>query len=227
MSVVFEVEPDRPVGVAEALEAANEAVNAGRLVVFPTETVYGIACRPSDRAATTRLFEAKRRPQGLNLPVLVHSADEALDLVIPNDAARRLARAFWPGPLTLVLPRGERSKDWPLGEAAGSIGIRVPDHLVTLALLRRVGPLAATSANISGMPPASDRVALEAAFGDAVAVYIVERRGEDGSGGRSSTVVDLNGRRLRVVREGPIRAIDVSRVAGESSGARPNSHWVH
>jgi L-threonylcarbamoyladenylate synthase len=227
MSAVFDVDPERPRGIDEALQAATEAVNAGGLVVFPTETVYGIACRPDDPAATNRLFEAKRRPRGLNLPVLASSAQEALDLAVPSDAGRRLAGAFWPGPITLVLPRAERTKDWSLGEATESIGIRVPDHGVTLALLRRAGPLAATSANISGMQPLGDRVALEAAFGDAVAVYLVIRRAARGPAGRSSTVVDLTGPKLRVVREGPIDAAEISRVAGASSGARTNSHSVH
>jgi tRNA threonylcarbamoyl adenosine modification protein (Sua5/YciO/YrdC/YwlC family) len=215
------------VGLAEALEASAEALKAGALLVFPTDTVYGIACRPDASTATDRLFEAKRRPPGLNLPVLAPSTEAALDLSVPDDAARRLARAFWPGPLTMVLARGERSSDWALGEATRTIGVRVPDHVFSLALLARTGPLAATSANISGEKPLADLASLREVFGLAVAVYIVERGAADRSAGRSSTVVDLTGQKLRVVREGPINAAAISSVAGISSGARTNPHSVH
>ncbi len=218
MSVTLEVDPGRPDEVAEAIRAVSEAVNAGDLVVFPTDTVYGIGCRAYDPQATNRLFEAKRRPFGLNLPVLAPSAAEALDLVVPDDAATRLAGAFWPGPLTMVLRRGDRSKNWALGEATQTIGIRVPDHALSLALLERAGSLAATSANISGGPPLHDEVALQEAFGDVVAVYIVVRPAATPSG-QSSTVVDLTGPELRILREGPI---DEARLAAilQARGAR-------
>jgi L-threonylcarbamoyladenylate synthase len=227
MSVLFEVDPGDPAGLAEALEAAAEAVHVGHLLVFPTDTVYGVACRPDEPMATSRLFEAKRRPLGLSLPVLAPSTGEALDLAVPDDAARRLAGAFWPGPLTMVLPRSERSSDWPLGEATRTIGVRVPDHAVSLALLARTGPLAATSANLSGQRPLDDLASLREAFGLTVAVYIVERRAAPDPAGRSSTVVDLTEQVFRVVRKGPIDAAAISRVAGVSSGARTNPHSVH
>jgi len=209
------------------LEASVETVKAGDLLVFPTDTVYGIACRPDEPTATDRLFAAKRRPPGLSLPVLAPSTEAAFELSVPDYAARRLARAFWPGPLTMVLPRGERSSDWPLGEATRTIGVRVPDHVFSLALLSRTGPLAATSANISGEEPLADLVSLREAFGLAGAVYIVERSPASGSPGPSSTIVDLTGRKLRVVREGPINAAAISSVARVSSGARTNPHSVH
>lgn len=213
MSTLFQVDPSRPGEAAEAIAAAAEAVGAGGLAVFPTDTVYGIACRPDDPDATGRLFEAKRRPSGLNLPVLAPSVRGALELVVPNEAAQRLARAFWPGPLTMVLPRGEQSGGWSLGAASETIGVRVPDHPLSLALLRRAGPLAATSANISGGPGLTDAAALREAFGAAVAVYIVVEASMEGPSGQSSTVVDLTGKDLRVVRQGPIEAARVSSVA--------------
>lgn len=214
MSVVFEADPGRPGEAADAITVAADAVTAGGLVVFPTDTVYGIACRPDLPEATDRLFEAKRRPAELNLPVLAASAGAALDLTAPNDRARRLAEAFWPGPLTIVLHRSGRSKDWLLGQAKQTIGVRVPDHALSQALLEAFGPLAATSANLSGKRPLEDQEALQDAFGDAVAVYIVARAGTGTPFGRSSTVVDLTGPKLRVLREGPIDGASLSRVTG-------------
>jgi tRNA threonylcarbamoyl adenosine modification protein (Sua5/YciO/YrdC/YwlC family) len=231
VSEVFEVDPSRPEEAAEAVATAAHALRAGRLVVFPTDTVYGIACRPDEPSATSRLFRAKRRPAGLNLPVLAHSSGEALDLIQANDAATRLASAFWPGPLTLVLPRAERSMGWFLGEETRTIGVRVPDHPLSLALLERAGPLAATSANISGSGPSPDPAALPDAFGEAVAVYVLVSPGSHEPAGSSSTVVDLAGDELRVLREGPIDAREIARVVGAPSErrrtARTNPHSVH
>jgi L-threonylcarbamoyladenylate synthase len=223
MSLVFEVDPSSPTESAEAIEAAEKALNAGGLVVFPTETVYGIASRPDDPRATDRLFEAKRRPRGLNIPVLAASATQALDLVVPHEAARRLAAAFWPGPLTMVLPRGAGSRGWQLGEATATIGVRVPGHPLSLALLKRAGSLAATSANVSGLPPLAGRAALQGAFGDAVAIYLVTDVGAEVTGGWSSTVVDLTGPELRVLREGPI---DEARLAAVCRGSGIDGHSV-
>jgi L-threonylcarbamoyladenylate synthase len=206
VSAVFEVDPTRPVEAAEAVDSAMAALRAGALAIFPTETVYGIASRPDDPAATARLFEAKRRPVSLNLPVLAASAEEALELVEANEPARRLAAAFWPGPLTMVLPRGARSREWSLGDETGTMGVRVPDHPLALALLQRAGPVAATSANFSGAAPLNDTAALQQTFGEAVAVYVVARAGTESLAGVSSTVVDLTGDELRVLREGPINA---------------------
>jgi L-threonylcarbamoyladenylate synthase len=227
VSEVFEVDPSRPDDAAEAVAAAAHALLAGHLVVFPTDTVYGIACRPDEPSATSRLFRAKRRPAGLNLPVLAPSAGEALDLIQANDAARRLAGAFWPGALTLVLPRAERSMGWFLGEETRTIGVRVPDHPLSLALLERAGPLAATSANISGSAPSPDHTAIPDAFGETVAVYILISPGSQDLAGSSSTVVELADDELRMLRNGPIGAGEIARVVGIRSGARTNPHSIH
>lgn len=204
MSDVLEVEPSRPEAADDAVRLAASALAAGRLAVFPTETVYGLASRPDDREATRLLFEAKRRPPGLSLPVLAGSVDQAFSLVEPTAAAAALAASFWPGPLTMVLTRSARSADWYLGERETSIGVRVPADPISLALLRSAGPLAATSANISGRPPLLDPDSIVEAFGDSVAVYLVLRAGVHPPGQRPSTVVDLTGRVPRIVREGPI-----------------------
>jgi L-threonylcarbamoyladenylate synthase len=204
VSEIFRVDPERPAAIERAVSSAAAAISAGRLVVFPTETVYGLAARPDDEGATRRVFEAKRRQPGLALPALAVSAEQAFGLAQVTDAASSLAARFWPGPLTLVLPRTERSRPWYLGERPGSIGVRVPDHPISAALLRSTGPLAATSANISGLPPLLDGDDLLAAFDDAVAVYLVLPPGISPPGQRASTVVDLTGPDPQVVRQGPI-----------------------
>jgi L-threonylcarbamoyladenylate synthase len=204
VSETHQVDPSRTEAARGAIRAAAAAIEASLLVVFPTETVYGLAARPDDPGATTRVFEAKRRPVGLSLPVLAGSADQALSLAESTQAAVVLAARFWPGPLTLVLPRSRRSSSWYLGGREETIGIRVPDDPISLALLRVTGPLAATSANISGRPPLLDPASLIEAFGDSVAVYLTLPAGAPPPGQRSSTVVDLTGPAPRVSREGPI-----------------------
>lgn len=222
MSEVLEVDPRARGAIARAVGVAASAVVAGALVVVPTETVYGIACRPDDARATSALFAAKRRPSRLSLPVLVGSPQAAWTIAMPSTGATALADAFWPGPLTIVLPRAERSAAWDLGEARATIALRVPDHPLTLAIVRVAGPIAATSANVSGAPPASDADELLRTFGDAVAVYVVERPRASSMGGRASTIVDLSGERPVIAREGPIdrAAIDAALAASTGMSTR-------
>jgi L-threonylcarbamoyladenylate synthase len=216
---VLEVDPAHPEGNDRAIRAASAALREGGLVAFPTETVYGLAARPDDPAATVRVFEAKRRPAGLSLPVLCASSAEAFTLVERTEAASRLARRFWPGPLTMVLPRNDSTRRWYLGGRGDSIGVRVPDHPISLALLAATGPLAATSANISGHPPLLDPDPIVEAFGDSVAVYLMLPRGVRPPGRRPSTVVDLGDPRgPRVLREGPVD----ERVIREALGDLPS-----
>jgi len=219
---ILEVDPMRPGRAGGALDRAAQALASGELVVVPTETVYGLAARPDLPGATARLFEAKRRPVELTLPVLAADQDRAWAVARPEAAARRLAGAFWPGPLTMVLPRTERSKPWRLGHRAGSIGVRVPDHAVALALLELAGPLAATSANISGRPPLGDPEAIVASFGAAVAVYLVLPRGAPPPAGSPSTVVELTGGEFRVLRSGAVDGAALRRaLAGGAAGPAP------
>jgi L-threonylcarbamoyladenylate synthase len=203
MSQVHEVDPAHPEGAGPAIETAAEAIAGGHLVVFPTETVYAIACRPDDPAAIARLFEAKRRPGGLSLPVLTPDVSTAWRLGLRSARASALADAFWPGPLTMVLPRTEASAAWALGERPGTIGLRVPDHRLAAALMSRAGPVAATSANLSGQPPIADTAGLVWTFGDRVGVYLVLPT-EALLDGTPSTVVELAGDELLVLREGAI-----------------------
>ncbi len=189
--------------IADALAA----VRRGELIVFPTDTVYGIGAAPDDPAATARLFDAKRRPPDLTLPVLIASREVAASLARFDDRADRLARAFWPGPLTLVLPRAGASLTWDLGGDAETIGLRVPSHPLALAVLSAAGPLATSSANRSGEPPAGTCDDLHATFGDLVAVYLCQ---EEPLVGSASTVIDLTHPDVRVVRAG---ALDADRIA--------------
>lgn len=194
-----------PDPVAEVAEAAL----AGRLVVFPTDTVYGLATRPDDPEATTRLFEAKGRPRDLALPVLAPSAEAARSVAELDERAELLADAFWPGGLTIVMPRSDRSAGWVLGGDGSSVGVRVPAHPLARAVLAAAGPLAVTSANRSGEPPASTCDGLRATFGDLVAVYLCEDRPLEGA---SSTVVDLAHGAARLLRRGALGADDIARL---------------
>jgi len=141
----------------DPVSEAADAARAGRLIVLPTDTVYGIGTRPDDPAATERLFDAKARPSDLELPILAATAAEARTLARFDARADRLAGACWPGALTLVLPRTGVSTGWELGGDPATVGVRVPHHPLALAVLAATGPLAVTSANRSGAPPAGTR----------------------------------------------------------------------
>lgn len=182
------------------VDEAIDEVRAGNLIVIPTDTVYGIGGRADSPEVTERLFEAKGRPRSLELPVLVGSTAAAREVAAMDARAERLAAAFWPGALTIVLPRAPGAIGWDLGGDPGSVGVRVPDHRLALEVLRSTGPMAVTSANRSGSPPLDNGDDLVAAFGDLVAVYLCE---EQPLIGVSSTVVDLADG-LRVLREGGI-----------------------
>jgi L-threonylcarbamoyladenylate synthase len=187
--------------VSDPVADVVAAALAGGLVVLPTDTVYGIGTRPDDPAATARLFEAKGRPRGLALPVLVASRVAAEEVAVFDQRARALAGRFWPGPLSLVLPRAEPSRTWDLGEDASTVAVRMPHHPLALAVLASTGPLAVTSANRSGEPTPTTCEGLRAVFGDAVDVYLCEAAAIAGS---ASTVVALDGSELRVLRLGSV-----------------------
>lgn len=189
--------------VPDPIGEAVRAALAGELIVIPTDTVYGIGTRPDDPAATARLFEAKARPRDLELPILVASAAAAHDVAVFDERAEALAAAHWPGPLTLVLPRADRSRAWELGGEADTVGVRVPHHPLALSVLARTGPLAVTSANRSGDPPVSDCEALGRLFGEAVSVTLCQ---DAPLVGRPSTVVDLAHGEAKILREGALEA---------------------
>ena len=185
----------------DPIEDAARAALDGRLIVLPTDTVYGIGTRPDDGAATARLFEAKGRPRDLELPVLVPSVAAGRGIAEFDERAETLAGRWWPGPLTLVLPRAETSRAWDLGGDASTVGVRMPHHPMALAVLARTGPLAVSSANRSREPTAADCDELARVFGDSVDVYLCE---EARPARQASTVVDLAHGAWRILRRGAI-----------------------
>lgn len=194
-----------------AWRRAVDAVRDGGVVVVPTDTVYGIACDAFNQNATARIFEIKRRPRSLALPVLVSSPRQAWALCssVPP-ASAELAAAFWPGALTLVLPRS-RDLVWDLGDQADAVAVRMPAHEGLMSLVQAVGPVAATSANVSGEQTPATVEEIAGRLGDGVALYVDGGRAR---GDRGSTIVDLSGPEPVLVREGPIAGAEIERVLG-------------
>jgi L-threonylcarbamoyladenylate synthase len=184
-----------------AVTAAAGAVRRGELVVIPTDTVYGLAADAFSHEAVQRLLDAKGRGRDMPPPVLVSSATtlDALAEGVPP-WARTLVEAFWPGPLTLVCHQ-QASLVWDLGETRGTVAVRMPDDEVALAVLERTGPLAVSSANLTGRPAATDADAAEEMLGDAVAVIV---DGGTSPGGEASTIVDVTVSEGRVLRLGAL-----------------------
>ncbi|CAN5621879.1 hypothetical protein BH24ACT26_BH24ACT26_16040 [soil metagenome] len=191
-----------------ALEAALEALDEGSPIVVPTDTVYGLAARPSLARAIEAVFRVKGRPPDKPLPLLAARLDDLLDVVTVDARARMAAARFWPGPLTLVLPRAAGFPFDLGGGRAASIAVRVPSCPVALALLRRSGPLAVTSANRSGQAPATTVQEARAALEALVEVFL------DGGrlAGRPSTILSLVDAPI-VLREGALTAEEVMSVA--------------
>ena len=196
---------EREAGIA----AAVAAVRRGLLVVLPTDTVYGIGADAFDSEAVQRLLDAKGRGRDMPPPVLVSAATtlDALATEVPG-WARGLIEQYWPGPLTLVC-RQQPSLRWDLGETRGTVAVRMPDHEPALDLLGRTGPLAVSSANISGEPAATTAAEAERMLGDSVAVVL-----DDGPspGSAASTIVDCTGTRPRILREGALTTAELTAV---------------
>jgi L-threonylcarbamoyladenylate synthase len=197
-----------------ALAAAAEALRRGEIVAIPTETVYGLAVLP-EQGPAERLVAAKQRSADKGIQLLVDSIEQARRVAILTPLAERLATALWPGGLTIVLRcRPDAKVPDLLGGGRRTIGVRLPDHPIPRALSRLLGPLAASSANLSGQPPATDAQSVINALGALVAVVI-----DDGPvvGGIPSTVVDCSDPAVgaRILREGAIPASTIARLAGE------------
>ena len=199
-------QPPHP-GVPDAvLEQAADALRAGSVVAVPTDTVYGLAADPARQGATDAVFVLKGRPPGLALPVLVADLGQAGAVAGPDGLGgpgRVLAEAFWPGALTVVVAR-RAGLGWRLGGDEETVGLRCPASGPTRRLCELVGPLATTSANRHGAPPATSAAAVRRAFGPGLLVV-------DGGGGAGmpSTVVDVSGDEPVLVREGGVAWADV------------------
>lgn len=193
------------------LDAAIRAVQADAVICLPTDTVYGVGANPFSYDAVTNLLTAKSRTRAMPPPVLVSDVAQAASLVpqIPA-SAQALMTKYWPGALTIILPASE-DLGWDLGETNGTVALRMPDSEATRDLLTQVGPLAVTSANKTGQPPALDVSEAVAQLGDAVAVYL---DGGHVAGGVPSTIVRWlpEDDSYDVVRRGAIDVAELSAV---------------
>ena len=184
-----------------AVEAAATAIQGGRLVVLPTDTVYGIGADAFDHAAVQALLDAKGRGREMPPPVLVSAATTLAALASNIQSyVDALTEAFWPGPLTLVCEQ-QPSLTWDLGDTRGTVAVRMPDHEIALALLERTGPLAVSSANLSGLPAATEAAAAEGMLGESVEVVL---DGGPSPKGEASTILDVRLSQPRLLRLGAL-----------------------
>ena len=209
MSTVYDCA--MPESRTAGLAAAAGAVRAGQLVVLPTDTLYGLGCDAFSSTAVQGLLDAKGRGRDMPVPVLVGSWStvDGLVLGVPPEA-RRLIEAFWPGGLSIVLPHAP-SLAWDLGDTRGTVMLRMPLHPVALELLREVGPMAVSSANRSGQPPATTAGQARDQLGDRVPVLL---DGGPASAAVPSTVVDLTADDPVVLREGAVSVAQIGEVLG-------------
>jgi L-threonylcarbamoyladenylate synthase len=198
------VKPD-----ATGLAAAIEALNSGEPIVVPTDTVYGLAVRAGDAAALDRVFALKRRPAERSVAVLVSDIDQATEFAALNTYERRVADGCWPGALTLVLNR-LATADTSIGRSDGTVGVRCPDNPFVRMLALAVGPLATTSANLSGEPTPVEAAAAVEALDGSVGTAIDGGRCE----GVASTVarIDIDGD-IVVLRQGQYSQSDLEAIA--------------
>jgi len=203
------IKADHPISLIHAADVLRH----GGLVAFPTDTVYGLASIPFEQSSIDRLFVAKGRNSNQAISILISKFDDLKEITLGiGEVAQRLAERFWPGPLTLVVPRNPALPD--LISPNDTIGVRMPDHPVALALLRDIGPLAVTSANLSGYENSNTAQEVMNQLNGRIHLII------DGgtTGGRiPSTVVDCTVPDLVVLRPGPITMDDMRR---ELSGLR-------
>jgi tRNA threonylcarbamoyl adenosine modification protein (Sua5/YciO/YrdC/YwlC family) len=199
----------RPAERAEGITAAIEAVRLGRLVVMPTDTVYGIGADAFDNEAVAELVAAKGRGRDMPVPVLIGSW-QTLDGLVTSvpQRTRDLVEAFWPGGLTLVVEHAP-SLAWDLGDAYGTVAVRMPLHPVALDILTETGPMAVSSANLTGHPPAATAAEAQAQLGYRVDIYL-----EAGEGGAQvpSTILDVTAEVPRVLRLGAIELDELRKV---------------
>jgi L-threonylcarbamoyladenylate synthase len=189
-----------PADDPRALQQALDTLKQGGLVAFPTDTVYGLGALAFDPISIERLYAVKGRESSKAIPILICDMRELSQVAASTDSRpRRLAERFWPGPLTLVVPRHpslpEVLTPYP------TVGVRMPDHPVALAFIKRTGPLAVTSANLSGQPSATTAGEVLAYLRGRIDLVL---DGGPTPGGIPSTVVDCSGPELAILRQGPI-----------------------
>ena len=182
----------------QAAMSAAEDIAAGNLIVYPTDTVYGIGADIYNEVAVKNLYLAKRRPFDMALSVAVADRKMMESVAILNETADKLIKAFLPGPLTIII---KKNPEVPDIVTAGSqkVGIRIPDHPIALEIARRSGPIVATSANIHFQPDAIDIGMATAALGNSVSTYI-----DAGPSGKPSTIIWIKDKEYEIIRQGPI-----------------------
>lgn len=197
-----------------SLDAAVAAVARGAVIVLPTDTVYGVGADAFQPDAVAAVLAAKGRGRQMPPPVLIPNVRTvdglARDVPAP---AKALMEAFWPGALTVIV-WAQPSLAWDLGDTHGTVALRVPAHPASLALLERTGPLAVTSANLTGQPAATTAEGAREQLGDSVAVYL---DGGDAPLGVASTIIDATGDVLRIVRDGGVSRDEVIEVVGSDA----------
>lgn len=214
MSRLFDCSQDSD--LLTGMRLARASVRRGELVVIPTDTVYGVAADAFSPAAVQKLLDAKGRTRQSPPPVLVPGVAtlEALAAEVP-DAVRKLVDAFWPGGLTIVLP-AQPSLAWDLGDTDGTVAVRMPNNRIALELLEETGPLAVSSANLTGKPAATTAQDAMDMLGDSVDVYL------DGGSSEStaSTIVDATalvapGGTVKILRDGAVTRSQLREVLGD------------
>lgn len=203
-------ETKRQRGVA----AAARAIRNGKLIVLPTDTIYGIGADAFTPEAVAALLQAKGRGRDMPVPVLVGSPATLGGVAVTDKTIDALVEAFWPGGLTLIC-RQQPSVRWDLGDTGGTVAVRMPDHEVAVEVLKTTGPLAVSSANITGRPPARTAGDARDQLGDSVAVYL---EAGDTGGDTPSTIVDVSGSLPRVLRQGALGLAELQSVVPELQG---------
>ena len=202
-------------GLTEGIAAAAEAVRGGEVVVLPTDTVYGVGVDAFSSDAVAAVLMAKGRGREMPLPVLVPNPQTVDGLAADVPAyARDLIKAFWPGPLTLVL-HAQSSLMWDLGDTNGTVALRMPQNDTALRLLTEVGPMAVTSANVSGQPPASTILDAATQLGSAVSVYLDAGPSAGSHGSLASTILDCTHETPVILRAGAVAAGAIQEVLGD------------
>jgi tRNA threonylcarbamoyl adenosine modification protein (Sua5/YciO/YrdC/YwlC family) len=182
------------------LQKAISCIKNEEVVGIPTETVYGIGVDPLSQAAVDKIFNLKERDENKPLSILVHSFHDLIKLKIISKVPE-IVELYWPGPLTIIVESELNFADGVGTKNPNSIGVRVPDNELTLELLKKTGPLAVTSANISGQEDITNERDAEALFGDKIGHYL-QGSALHGSG---STIVDFRDEEFKVIREGPLK----------------------
>jgi L-threonylcarbamoyladenylate synthase len=204
-----------PASRSEGFAEAKEALSSGALVVMPTDTVYGVAADAFDAAGVRRLLRAKGRGRSMPTPVMIGSIDTMRALATSLTAeTRELAAAMWPGALTIIC-RQQPSLRWDIGDSRGTVALRVPAHDDAIELLLDNGPLAVSSANTTGMPPATTIEEARGMLQETVDVYL---DAGPTPGPTASTIVDATGSTLRVIRLGVVSVAELRAVVPSIEG---------